>query len=92
VVLVSRPDRPVQPPDGALARNDPKENRMTTPGPHDGGVPDLAEVQAILDRHGITMAAIEAQIDAEQAAIAEGTLVALTTHARRGRDACPGNR
>jgi hypothetical protein len=38
---------------------------------------DLDEVQAILDRHGITMADIEAQVDAEQAAIAAGTLTPI---------------
>lgn len=38
---------------------------------------DLDQVQAILDRHGITTAAIEAQADAEQAAIAEGALTPI---------------
>lgn len=49
----------------------------------DEPVPDLDEVQAILDRHGITRDAIEAQIDAEQAGIAEGVVVPLTTQRRR---------
>lgn len=45
-------------------------------------MPSMAQVQGILDRHGITMAEIEAQIDAEQAGIAEGTVIPL----RRYRD------
>ena len=37
----------------------------------------LAEVDAILTRHGITMAAIAAEIDAEQDGIVAGTIVPI---------------